>query len=76
MKLHERIREYREQRKFSQEYLAAQLGMSQNAYSRIELGQAKIQVDRILKIAELLDVSLVSLLDLEDRQVSILIRIK
>lgn len=68
MAIHDKIREYREQKRYSQEYMSSQLGISQNAYSRIELGQTKIELNRLLKIAELLETSLSSLIG-EDHQV-------
>ena len=51
----ENIRKVREYRNYTQEYLAAKLCISQNAYSKIELGYTKITVDRLLHIAEILD---------------------
>ncbi len=51
----ENIRKIREYRNYTQEYLAAKLCISQNAYSKIELGYTKITVDRLLHIAEILD---------------------
>ena len=51
----ENIRKVREYRNYTQEYLAAKLCISQNAYSKIELGYTKITVDRLLHIAEILE---------------------
>jgi transcriptional regulator with XRE-family HTH domain len=69
MKLNERIRDIREKKNYSQEYMANKLGMSQNAYSRLESGQTKLALDRIKSISEILEISFISLLELEDRQV-------
>lgn len=41
------IRKTREFRNYTQEYLAAKLGISQNAYSKIELGYTKITLERL-----------------------------
>ncbi|HVW14324.1 MAG TPA: helix-turn-helix transcriptional regulator [Mucilaginibacter sp.] len=49
------IRKIREYRNYTQEYLAARLRISQNAYSKIELGQTKITVGRLFQIADILD---------------------
>ncbi|HVS90391.1 MAG TPA: helix-turn-helix transcriptional regulator [Mucilaginibacter sp.] len=49
------IRKIREYRNYTQEYLAARLHISQNAYSKIELGQTKITVGRLFQIADILD---------------------
>jgi len=50
------IRKIREFRNYTQDYLAAKLGISQNAYSKIELGYSKLTLDRLFRIAVLLEV--------------------
>ena len=57
------IRKVREEKNLTQDYLAAKLHISQNAYSKIELGYSKITIDRIIDIAVILDVSVRSLLN-------------
>ncbi|CAM4374221.1 Helix-turn-helix [Pedobacter westerhofensis] len=57
------IRRVRIERNFTQDYLAAKLSISQNAYSKIELGYSKITLDRLIAIAIILDVSVRSLLN-------------
>lgn len=49
------IRKAREYRNYTQEYLAYKLSISQNAYSKIELGHTKLTVDRLFQIAEVLE---------------------
>ncbi len=49
------IRSKREYRNYTQEYLAAKLNISQNAYSKIELGYTKITVERLFQIAAILE---------------------
>lgn len=54
-----KIRMFRTLRGYSQEYMADQLGMQQNSYSRIETGQNKKIAPEILKkIAEILGVTI------------------
>lgn len=53
----EKIRLIREVRGFSQENIAARLGMAQNTYSKIENNQTKLTADMLGKIAEVLEVS-------------------
>lgn len=53
----EKIRMIRELRGFSQENVAAKLGIAQNAYSRIETNQTKLEAGMLAKIAEVLEVS-------------------
>jgi len=50
----EKIRLIREMRGFSQENVAAKLGIMQNAYSRIENNQTKLESSMLVKIAEVL----------------------
>lgn len=53
-----KIRAFRTLRGLSQEYVANQLGINQNSYSRIETNQQKkIDIDTLKKIAEVLGVT-------------------
>jgi len=61
------IRKRREERNYTQEYLAYKLNISQNAYSKIELGYTKITVERLFQIAEVLEISAADLLDADTR---------
>ena len=56
------IRNKREYRNYTQEYLAFKLNISQNAYSKIELGYTKITVERLFQIAEVLEFDVAELL--------------
>ena len=56
------IRKVREYRNYTQDYLAAKLEISQNAYSKIELGYSKITLDRLFHIAIILEVQVTELL--------------
>lgn len=56
------IRKIREYRNYTQDYLAAKLGISQNAYSKIELGYSNITLGRLINIAEILEVDLVDII--------------
>lgn len=57
------IRKKRESKNYTQEYLAYKINISQNAYSKIELGYTKITVERLFQIAEVLEISAVELLE-------------
>ena len=57
------IRNKREELNYTQEYLAAKLSISQNAYSKIELGYTKITVERLFQIAEILETELMELMN-------------
>jgi len=56
------IRKVRECRNYTQDYLAMKLGISQNSYSKIELAYTKITVEKLVQIAEILQVDLLDLL--------------
>jgi transcriptional regulator with XRE-family HTH domain len=53
----QKIRLIREMRGYSQENVAARLGIAQNTYSNIETNQAKLESSMLVKIAEVLEVS-------------------
>jgi transcriptional regulator with XRE-family HTH domain len=64
------IRKIREFRNYTQDYLAAKLNISQNAYSKIELGYSSITLSRLINIAEILEISLVELITFSGEEVS------
>ncbi len=53
----DKIRMIREVRNFSQEYIADKLGIKQNSYSKIENNQTKLTAEMLQKIADVLQVS-------------------
>jgi transcriptional regulator with XRE-family HTH domain len=55
MVIGEKIRKIRSLKGFSQDYVAAKLSMSQNNYSKIELGEVKVNTEVLEKIAEIFD---------------------
>ncbi|SFA39719.1 Helix-turn-helix domain-containing protein [Pedobacter suwonensis] len=58
------IRKIREYRAYTQKYLATKLKISQNAYSKIEIGDSKLTIDRLFHIAMILNVEVANLLTL------------
>jgi transcriptional regulator with XRE-family HTH domain len=52
----QKLRIFREFRNYSQEYVAEKLGITQNAYSRIETNQTKITAERLRMLSEILDI--------------------
>jgi transcriptional regulator with XRE-family HTH domain len=46
------IRKYREMRNFSQKYVAAKLGISQNAYSKIENNITQLTVQHVKELSK------------------------
>lgn len=50
------IRKIREQKGFSQEYVAQELDISQASYARLESEETKITVDRLFRLAEIFQI--------------------
>jgi len=63
------IRKVREFRNYTQDYLAAKLGISQNAYSKIELGYSKLTLDRLFKVSMVMEIDPLKLLYFEKRDI-------
>ena len=57
------IRKIREYRDYTQEYLAMKLGISQNAYSKIELAYTRLTLERLLEISAILEIDTVALIN-------------
>ena len=57
------IRLIREKRNYTQEYMAVKMQCSQNAYSKLELGYSKLTVERLLQVADVLDVTVAELVN-------------
>ena len=52
-----KIKNIRELKNLTQEYIAERLDISQAAYSRLESGETKISKEKLIQIAEALDVT-------------------
>ncbi|MEO3406404.1 helix-turn-helix transcriptional regulator [Mucilaginibacter sp. CAU 1740] len=61
-KITRNIRKIREEKNFSQEYMATRLHISQNTYSKLELGYTALTVERLIQIAAILEISIIDLL--------------
>lgn len=48
------IRSAREARGFKQDYIAFKLNLSQNGYSKTELGKSQLTIDRLLILSDIL----------------------
>ena len=59
----ERIRQLRRNKDYSQQFMADELGISQNAYSKLESGKTPIHLDRLYEVAALLEISIAELLE-------------
>lgn len=61
----ESIKEIRKKKGYSHEYMAHMLDLSQVAYTKLESNQTKLTVERLYKIAEILEVEIGELLDIQ-----------
>ncbi len=57
MEIHEKIRTIRQSKGLTQDNVADEIGIDTVNYGRIERGQAKLTMDRFIKIAEILQIS-------------------
>ena len=63
MTIGKNIKIFRELRNFRQDYMAHQLDISQSCYAKIENDISIPKIDRLQKIAEILEVDITSLLN-------------
>lgn len=68
MKLHQVIRQYRENARMTQESMSFELSMTQSAYAKIEQGVTAITVDRLFQISKVLQVSVCEILGEEPKK--------
>lgn len=73
MALHDNIKQLRELKQWSQEEMAGYVNMSKNGYAKIERGESKPNLDRLKKIAQVLDIDLIELIQSEEKGVVCLI---
>ncbi|WP_345952119.1 helix-turn-helix transcriptional regulator [Mucilaginibacter sp. PAMB04274] len=57
-------------RNFCQDYVASQLGISQNAYSKYELGYSKITLETLFKIADIFGMNVADLIRTSSQELS------
>jgi len=55
MDIGQRIKQKRLEKNYTQEYVATRLGISQNAYSRIETGLTQLKTERLDTLASILE---------------------
>ncbi len=64
-----KIKEFRKKKGYSHESMAFELGMSQVAYSKIEKNETKLSVERLFKIAEILETPIENFLDINPNNI-------
>ena len=73
MKIQEKIRLLRHQQNLTQEQVAEKLDITPQAYSRIEQGKTKINIDRLQQLANIFDIDITDLMTNENTLVNLLI---
>lgn len=66
-KLLTNIKEFRKQKGFSNEVMAMELNVSAAAYRKIEFNQTKLTVEKLYRIAEILEIDVALLLELKSK---------
>lgn len=61
------IRKFRELRNYTQEVMAVELGMTQAGYSRIEKGEVEISIQKLDKIAKVLETNVENILGFDEK---------
>lgn len=62
----EKIRKLREVKGLKQESMAKRMGLTTNGYGKIERGESSITLDRLEQIAQVLEVSMLDILQFDD----------
>lgn len=66
--IEEKIRNIRELKNLTQEYMAKKLGITQAGYSKIETGTTKVSYSKLLEISEVLGVKVEELLAFDSQK--------
>jgi transcriptional regulator with XRE-family HTH domain len=64
-----KIKQIRELKNLTQEYVAQQLGLSTRAYSKIETGETQLTINRLNEISAILEVPPMEVLGFDDKKV-------
>lgn len=64
-----KIKQIRELKNFTQEYMAQKLGLSTRAYSKIESGETQLTINRLNEISGIMGVPPMEVLGFDDKQV-------
>lgn len=71
MKSYEKIRQLREAKQWSQEQLANKLGLSPNGYAKIERGETRLTLSRLMELAEIFEMDILELIQGEIQSVDV-----
>lgn len=66
---HEKIRKIRENKNYTQEFMADSLHITQRAYSSIENGKTQLTIERLIEISKILETSVSEILGLDSNSI-------
>ena len=69
VKIGPKIKQIRELRNYTQEYVAEKLGMSSAGYSRIERNQVDVNYEKLNKLASIFEVDVSELIKFDDKAI-------
>jgi len=64
-----KIKQLRELKNFTQEYVAQKLGLSTRAYSKIETGETQLTINRLNEISQVLGMEPMEVLGFDDKKI-------
>ena len=64
-----KIKQIRELKNFTQDYVAQKLGLSTRAYSKIETGETQLTINRLNEISAILGVQPLEVLGFDDKKI-------
>ncbi len=64
-----KIKQIRELKNFTQEYVAQKLDLSTRAYSKIETGETQLTINRLNEISKVLEMEAMQLLGFDDKKI-------
>lgn len=69
MSIGKKIKQFRELRNFTQEFMASSLGLSQTGYGKIERDLTDLSINRLQQIAKVLDVDYKQILEFDEKNI-------
>ena len=69
MQIHEKLRVMRQCRGWTQEEIADKLGWAVNSYAKIERGETDVRLDKLKKLAKVMDVNVDDLINCSEKTV-------
>jgi transcriptional regulator with XRE-family HTH domain len=64
-----KLKQLRELKNFTQEYMANQLGLSTRAYSKIETGETQLTINRLNEISKILEIDPMEILGFDHQNI-------